>query len=317
MEALSPRFPKTGDSLPIKVPDPNSDLSFRTTVSAGFFALTTVGAVLTTLNIPLGLGLIALTSIAGVLSLTSLRLVKEWERLVVLRLGKFQAVEKPGLVFLIPVVDQTAACIDTRVQVTPFMAQQTLTKDTVPVDVDAVLFWYVFDVKKAALEVSDFALAVSWAAQTALRDIIGRSLLAELLAERATLEKLLQQLIDERAATWGIQIQAVEVRDVQIPVNLQDAMSREAQAEREKKARIILSEAEMEIAANFLNAANQYDTNQTALTLRGWNIIREGLKEKGNVILIPTDTLNSLGNAGGAMALKQFMDQQAKEAKEE
>lgn len=234
--------------------------------------------------------------------------VKEWERLIILRLGKFQGVRKPGLTILLPVIDRVVARIDTRVQVTPFQAQQTLTKDTVPVDVDAVLFWYVFDVKKASLEVTDYNLAVSWAAQTALRDIIGRSILAELLSERATLEQLLQEIIEQRTNAWGVQIQAVEVRDVQIPASLQDAMSREAQAEREKKARVILSEAEKEIAANFVNAAKQYEENQTALMLRGWNIIREGLKEKGNVVLIPTDTLNSLGTAGGALALKQWLN---------
>jgi regulator of protease activity HflC (stomatin/prohibitin superfamily) len=290
-----------------------SDAGFRSTVTTLFAGVAGLGGLLAaTVDPALGVGVVVAGSFLSILSATSLRLVKEWERLVVLRLGKFQEVKRPGVTFLIPIIDQVAACIDTRVQVTSFVAQQTLTKDTVPVDVDAVLFWYVFDVKKASLEVADFGLAVSWAAQTALRDMIGRSLLAELLSERGALEKFLQQAIDERTEAWGVQVQAVEVRDVQIPLSLQDAMSREAQAEREKKARIILSEAEMEIAANFLSAAKQYESNPTAMTLRGWNIIREGLKEKGNVILIPTDTLNSLGSAGGALALKQHMEQQAK-----
>jgi len=270
----------------------------------GFLGL--VGAAIAASSPIAGVSLIALAAISGVVCASCLCLVNEWERLVILRLGKFHAVQPAGLLLLLPVLDQVVARIDTRVQVTPFAAQQTLTRDTVPVDVDAVLFWYVFDVKKASLEVADYGLAVSWAAQTALRDIIGRSILAELLSERASLEKLLKETIAERTIAWGIQIQAVEVRDVQIPASLQDAMSREAQAEREKKARVILSEAEREVAANFLSAAQLYENNSVALTLRGWNIIREGLKEKGNVVLIPTDNLNSLGTAGSALALRQF-----------
>jgi regulator of protease activity HflC (stomatin/prohibitin superfamily) len=285
----------------------SADGGFRAAIATGFGLLGVGSLVLAPTTV--GVSLAVVSFVLGVLAVSCLRLVNEWDRLIVLRLGKFHEIKKPGLIFLLPVIDRIAARIDTRVQVSPFEAQQTLTRDTVPVDVDAVLFWYVFDVKKASLEVADYSLAVTWAAQTALRDIIGRSLLAELLSERATLEKLLQQIIEERTAAWGIQLQAVEVRDVQIPENLQDAMSREAQAEREKKARVILSEAEKEIAANFLDAANQYESNKTALTLRGWNIIREGLKEKGNVVLIPTDTLNSLGTAGSALALQNWVQQ--------
>jgi regulator of protease activity HflC (stomatin/prohibitin superfamily) len=295
-------------SSPAAEPLIPSDMAFRQTVASLFALPGGLGVILLNSGAAtIGMLLIVLSVIGYVLSFSCLRLVNEWERLVVLRLGKFRGIRKPGMVLLFPLLDRVAARIDTRVQVNPFQAQQTLTRDTVPVDVDAVLFWYVFDAKKAALEVTDYSLAVAWASQTALRDIIGRSLLAELLSERTGLEKLLQELIVERANVWGIQIQAVEVRDVSIPAILQDAMSREAQAEREKKARVILSEAEKEIATNFLDAAKLYEHNQIALTLRGWNIIREGLKEKGNVVLIPTDTLNSLGDAGTAIALKQYL----------
>jgi regulator of protease activity HflC (stomatin/prohibitin superfamily) len=290
-----------------------SDMGFRQTIAGFFSLLVALGVILFPTSPGMAIALVIAGVLLSTLSVSCIRLVNEWERLVILRLGKFRGIRKPGLVFLIPVLDRVATRIDTRVQVMPFAAQQTLTKDTVPVDVDAVLFWYVFDVKKASLEVTDYALAVSWASQTALRDIIGRSILAELLSERSSLEHLLQKLIGDRTNAWGVQIQSVEVRDVQIPDSLQDAMSREAQAEREKKARVILSEAEKEIASNFLEAAQQYDSNQTALTLRGWNIIREGLKEKGNVVLIPTNTLNSLGDAGSALAMRQWMNQSSPE----
>lgn len=314
MNTISLLSTDPGNSVARPTTNP-AEASLRSAVSALFFGIAgIIGATLVPSAPVEGIALAGLAGVLGLISVTSLRLVNEWERLVILRLGKFHEIKPAGLTFLLPLVDNIAARIDTRVQVSPFVAEQTLSRDTVPVDVDAVLFWYVFDVKKAALEVTDFPLAVSLSAQTALRDIIGRSMLAELLSEREKLEKFLQKAISERSAAWGIQIQSVEVRDVKIPDSLQDAMSREAQAEREKKARVILSEAEREIAANFLEAAQQYESNSIALTLRGWNIIREGLKEKGNVVLIPTDTLNSLGSAGAALAMQQYFDQSAQRA---
>lgn len=288
----------------------SSDFKIRSAAMTAGIGLAALGALAIPALPAVGAALVALGGLGAALGYTSLRLVNEWERLVVLRLGKYQDTRSAGLTVLVPILDGVAARIDTRIQVAPFDAQETLTRDTVPVDVDAVLFWYVYDVKKAALEVSDYTLAVSLAAQTALRDIIGRSLLGELLSERSTLEQRLAETIQERTATWGVNIQSVEIRDVAIPASLQDAMSREAQAEREKRSRIILSQAELEIAENFRLAAEQYEVNPTALTLRGWNIIREGLKEQGNVVLIPTDTLNSLGNPGAALALRQMAQQQ-------
>jgi regulator of protease activity HflC (stomatin/prohibitin superfamily) len=206
---------------------------------------------------------------------------------------------------LIPFVDSISTWIDQRVITTAFAAEETLTSDTVPVNVDAVLFWMVHDPERAALEVQNYPQAVSWAAQTALRDIIGRTSLADLLRGRDRIENELQELIDQRCMPWGITVQAVEMRDIVIPTTLQDAMSREAQASREKRARIILGEAEVEIAALFDEASKAYADNPTALHLRAMNILYEGLKEKGALMLVPSTAVESMGLGGlmGAAAL--------------
>ena len=209
------------------------------------------------------------------------QIAQQWERAVVLRLGNYTGLRGPGLFWIIPGIDQVSSWIDQRIITTSFAAEQTLTSDTVPVNVDAVLFWMVYDPEKAALEVQDYKLAVSWAAQTALRDIIGRTPLTVLLRGREQIEAQLQKLIDERSNPWGVTVQSVEMRDVVIPESLQDAMSREAQAAREKEARIILGQAEVEIAHLFAQAAQSYEHNPTALHLRAMNILYEGLKEKG------------------------------------
>jgi regulator of protease activity HflC (stomatin/prohibitin superfamily) len=231
----------------------------------------------------------------------------QWERAVVLRLGRFVGLRGPGLFWIVPFVDSVASRIDQRTITTSFAAEQTLTSDTVPVNVDAVLFWMVHDVQKAALEVQDYAQAVSWAAQTALRDIIGRTTLTDLLRGRERIESELQQLIDQRSNPWGVTVSSVEMRDVVIPGALQDAMSREAQAAREKQARIILGQAEMEIAQSFQEAAKSYHDNPTALHLRAMNMLYEGLKEKGALMLIPSSAVESMGMGGlmGAAALQQ------------
>ncbi len=223
------------------------------------------------------------------------KMANQWEKAVILRLGKFRKLAGPGLFFIIPVIDSVTAWIDQRVQVTPFTAEQTLTKDTVPVDVDAVLFWTVWDAEKAALEVKDYKNAVSWAAQTALRDIIGRTLLSEMLADREKIDQELRKVIDQKTEPWGISVQSVEIRDVLIPPNLQDAMSREAQAERERKARIILGTAETEIAEKFSEAAKSYVGNPLALQLRAMNILYEGLKEKGALVVVPSTAVETMG----------------------
>jgi regulator of protease activity HflC (stomatin/prohibitin superfamily) len=233
----------------------------------------------------------------GLLLAQSPQIARQWERAVVLRLGRYVGLRGPGLFWIIPFVDTVSTWVDQRVITTSFAAEETLTSDTVPVNVDAVLFWMVYDPEKAALEVQNYPQAVSWAAQTGLRDIIGRTSLTDLLRGRERIEEELQQLIDERSNPWG----------VVIPQALQDAMSREAQAAREKQARIILGQAEVEIAHSFETAARSYRDNPTALHLRAMNMLYEGLKEKGALMLVPSSAVESMGMGGllGAAALRQ------------
>jgi SPFH domain / Band 7 family len=243
----------------------------------------------------------------GLLFAQAPKIARQWERAVVLRLGRYVGLRGPGLFWIVPFVDSVSAWVDQRVITTSFAAEETLTSDTVPVNVDAVLFWMVYDPEKAALEVQNYPQAVSWAAQTALRDIIGRTSLTDLLRGRERIEEELQQLIDERSNPWGVTVQSVEMRDVIIPAALQDAMSREAQAAREKQARIILGQAEVEIAHSFETAAKSYRDNPTALHLRAMNMLYEGLKEKGALMLVPSSAVESMGMGGllGAAALRQ------------
>jgi regulator of protease activity HflC (stomatin/prohibitin superfamily) len=250
---------------------------------------------------------VAIGALLGWIAGLSPKIAKQWERGIVLRLGKYKARKGPGLFWIFPLVDSVSSWIDQRTITTSFAAEQTLTSDTVPVNVDAVLFWMVYDPEKAALEVQDYRQAVSWAAQTALRDIIGRTSLADLLHGRERIEEELQKLIDDRTNPWGITVQSVEMRDVIIPVALQDAMSREAQASREKRARVILGEAEREIAHLFEEASRMYQGNPTALHLRAMNMLYEGLKEKGALMLVPSSAVESMGMGGmlGAAALRQ------------
>jgi regulator of protease activity HflC (stomatin/prohibitin superfamily) len=246
-------------------------------------------------------------ALAGLVAMPAPRIAQQWERAVVLRFGRFIGLRGPGLFWIVPFMDRVASWIDQRTITTSFAAEQTLTADTVPVNVDAVLFWMVHDAQKAALEVQDYAQAVSWAAQTALRDIIGRTTLTDLLRGRERIESELQELIDQRSNPWGVTVSSVEMRDVVIPGALQDAMSREAQAAREKQARIILGQAEMEIAKSFQQAAKSYHDDPTALHLRAMNMLYEGLKEKGALMLIPSSAVESMGMGGllGAAALRQ------------
>ena len=245
--------------------------------------------------------------ILGLLLAQAPKVAKQWEKAVVLRLGRYDGIRGPGLFWIVPLIDTVSSWIDQRIITTSFAAEQTLTSDTVPVNVDAVLFWMVYDPEKAALEVQDYQQAVSWAAQTALRDIIGRTALTELLRGRERIEEELQKLIDERSNPWGVTVQSVEMRDVVIPDALQDAMSREAQASREKQARIILGQAEVEIAHLFAKAAESYIENPTALHLRAMNMLYEGLKEKGALMLVPSTAVESMGMGGliGAAAFRQ------------
>lgn len=277
----------------------------------------------------LGLGTMFLTGnpvglivgvVLGLLLAQSPKIARQWQRAVVLRLGRYIGLRGPGLFWIIPFVDSICAWVDQRVITTSFAAEETLTSDTVPVNVDAVLFWMVYDPEKAALEVQNYPQAVSWAAQTALRDIIGRTSLTDLLRGRERIEEELQKLIDERSNPWGVTVQSVEMRDVIIPAALQDAMSREAQAAREKQARIILGQAEVEIAHSFEKAAESYQDNPTALHLRAMNMLYEGLKEKGALMLVPSTAVESMGMGGllGAAALRQkSLTGERKESNEE
>jgi len=253
---------------------------------------------------PIGI-FVTLMTLLGLYVLFGLQIASQWEKVVVLRLGKFHKLPGPGLFWIIPIVDSTAAWIDHRVMVTPFSAEKTLTKDTVPVDVDAVLFWMVWDAEKAALEVEEYKVAISWAAQTALREIIGQMSLADILVGRARMDADLQTIIDERTTPWGISVQSVEIRDIVIPQDLEDAMSRQAQAERERQARVILGESEMQIASSFAQAALAYENNPTALHLRAMNMLFEGLKEKGALVIVPSSAVDtmSLGGLSGITAL--------------
>jgi regulator of protease activity HflC (stomatin/prohibitin superfamily) len=239
-------------------------------------------------------------NLVGLYILIAFRVANQWEKAIVLRLGRFIGLKGPGPFWILPVVDTIPAMVDHRVMVTPFNAEKTLTKDTVPVDVDAVLFWMVWDAEKAALEVEDYRAAISWAAQTALREIIGQMDLADILVGRAKMDAELQRIIDERTTPWGAAVQSVEIRDVVIPEALEDAMSRQAQAERERQARVILGESEKQIANSFAEAAESYRENPTALHLRAMNMLFEGLKEKGAMIIVPSSAVDTM-NLGGMM----------------
>lgn len=234
--------------------------------------------------------------------LASIKMARQWDRAVVLRAGRYAGVKGPGLFLIVPLLDNIAAWIDTRIRTTQFVAEQTLTRDTVPVDVDAIIFWAVTDVRRAALEVADYGTAIAWAAQTSLREMIGAADLATLLSNRRAADEQLRKTIDEKTADWGIGVRSVEIRDVKIPVALQNAMSRQAQAERERQARVILGSAEAEIAEKFVAAANTYANNPVALHLRGMNMLYESVKERGSTIIVPSSAVDSM-NLGGLAGL--------------
>jgi regulator of protease activity HflC (stomatin/prohibitin superfamily) len=241
-------------------------------------------------------------AVSFILSLSP-RIAEQWEKGVVLRLGRFTGLKGPGLFWIIPLVDRVAFWIDLRVRTTGFAAEKTLTKDTVPINVDAVLFWIVTDARKAALEVADYEEAVAWAAQTALRDIMGTTILADILVGRESIDEQLGKLIDHRTHEWGITVKSVEIRDVVIPPALEDAMSRQAQAEREKLARVILGDAEVEIAEKFEKASARYCKNQMAFQLRAMNLLYEGVKERGSLMVVPSPMVQSMMDSGAFAGL--------------
>jgi regulator of protease activity HflC (stomatin/prohibitin superfamily) len=243
--------------------------------------------------------------LAAAIASTAIKIADQWKRVVVLRLGRFRTLEGPGLFFIIPIIDTTPYWIDTRVITTSFKAEKTLTKDTVPVDVDAVLFWKVVDPRKAALDVADYEGAIGWASQTALRDVIGKTLLADMLEGRHKISDELQKIIDERAEPWGIKVISVEIRDVLIPSALEDAMSMQAQAERERQARVILGDSERQVADKFVEAAETYARDPTAFHLRAMNMLYEGLKQNATVVIVPSTVVDTmqLGSVAGLTAL--------------
>ena len=242
----------------------------------------------------------------------AIKIANPWERAVVLRLGRFQSLRGPGLFFIIPILDTIPFWIDTRVITTSFKAEKTLTKDTVPVDVDAVLFWKVLDPKKAALEVADYKGAISWASQTALRDVIGKTMLSDMLEGREKISGILQKIIDERTEPWGINVNSVEIKDVLIPGALENAMSMQAQAERERQARVILGDSEKQVAEKFGEAALTYADNPVALHLRAMNMLYEGLKQNSTIVIVPSSAIDTmqLGSMAGLTALTMGIGQE-------
>jgi regulator of protease activity HflC (stomatin/prohibitin superfamily) len=242
----------------------------------------------------------------------AIKVADQWDKAVILRLGKFRSLQGPGLFFIIPVIDSIAYWIDTRVITASFKAEKTLTKDTVPVDVDAVLFWKVLDPKKAALDVADYQSAISWASQTALRDVIGKTMLSDMLEGREKISNELQKIIDERTEPWGINVISVEVKDVLIPSALEDAMSMQAQAERERQARVILGDSERQVAEKFGEAARTYANDPIALHLRAMNMLYEGLKQNATIVIVPSTAVETmqLGGLAGMTALTMGIGQE-------
>src|SRR3984957_12674981 len=258
----------------------------------------------------IGIGVVAF--VVAIIASSAIRVADQWDRAIILRLGQFHALKGPGLFFIIPVIDAIHYWIDTRVITTGFKAEKTLTKDTVPVDVDAVLFWKVLDPKTAALDVADFQSAISWASQTALRDVIGKTMLSDMLEGRDKISELLQKIIDERTEPWGIKVISVEVKDVLIPSGLENAMSMQAQAERERQARVILGDAERQIAEKFAEAGKSYEGNPIAFHLRAMNMLYEGLKENATIVIVPSTAVESmqLGGLAGMTALTMGLGQE-------
>lgn len=270
-------------------------------VAAAAALLFTLPALITVLNLTFdaeestrALGVLAVIFV-GAMLFFGIKVADQWEKAVVLRFGKFRGLRGPGLFFIIPIVDQIATFVDQRVRATDVTAESALTRDTVPVNVDAIIFWLVWDAEKSILEVQSFYDAIFLASQTALREAIGRHDLAEMITEREKLGQELQRILDEKTNPWGITVQSVEIRDVKIPSELEDAMSRQAQAERERQARIILGTAETEIAGKFAQASELYQSNPVAMHLRAMNMLYEAIKERGSMVIVPSSAVETMG----------------------
>jgi len=282
-----------------------------------FFVILAIGIALAyaNYNVQDSTGAIWIGAISFLVALfvsSAIKIADQWEKAIVLRLGRFDSLRGPGLFFIIPIVDTVAFWIDGRVITTTFTAEKTLTKDTVPVDVDAVLFWKVLDAKKAALEIAEYRSAINWASQTALRDVIGKTMLSEMLEGRDKMSEQLQKIIDDRTEPWGINVISVEVKDVLIPPSLEDAMSMQAQAERERQARVILGDSERQVAEKFGEAAKTYENNPTALHLRAMNMLYEGLKTNSTIVIVPSSALETmqLGGLAGMTALTMGLNKE-------
>lgn len=300
MNAASPNLRLGSDAAMLKLKEVNPLSLTLSTLVVSIGALIAALADGATGLVATGIGVILL----GVLIPFTLKMANQWERAVVLRLGKLDKIAGPGLFVIIPVVDQVAYWIDQRIQTTEFNAQQALSKDTVPVNIDAVIFWQVHDTERAALEIHDYRRAIAQVSETSLREMVGSSLLATLLAERTKGDELLREVIGRKIGDWGISVISVEIRDIGVPAALQDAMSRQAQAERERLARVALGQAEQEVAIKFVEAAEIYARSPTALQLRAMNIIYETTKEGGATILLPTSMVDAM-NPGGVLGLAQ------------
>ncbi len=255
---------------------------------------------------------LALALVLAYIATSAIKVADQWSKAVVLRLGKFSSLEGPGLFLIIPIFESIPYWIDTRVLTSSFKAEKTLTKDTVPVDVDAVLFWKIVDPKRAALDVADYQSAISWAAQTALRDVIGKTMLCDMLEGRDKISSVLQTIIDERTEPWGINVISVEVKDVLIPQALENAMSMQAQAERERQARVILGDSERQVAEKFVEASRTYANDPIAFHLRGMNMLYEGLKQNSTIVIVPSSAIETmqLGGLAGMTALTMGIGQE-------
>jgi regulator of protease activity HflC (stomatin/prohibitin superfamily) len=264
-----------------------------------------------TANLGAGAGLVGGAFLVALIAAASIQVANQWERVAVLRLGHFRSLRGPGPFLIIPIVDAVPYWIDTRVLTTSFTAERTLTKDTVPVDVAAVLFWQVVDPQKAALDVADYQSAIGWASQTALRDVIGKTMLSDMLEGRERIGNKLQEIIDERTEPWGIRVISVEIKDVLIPSALENAMSMQAQAERERQARVVLGDSERQVAEKFGEAAKTYVDNPTAFHLRAMNMLYEGLKQNSTIVIVPSTAVESmqLGGIAGMTAFTMGLDQ--------
>jgi len=294
--------------------DTRSQLAVNTVAITVSIVLGVIDVLLVALEVfSVVLGIVGL--IIALLIASALKIANQWERAVILRMGRFIGLRGPGIFLIIPIIDRVYSYIDQRVRVTSFKAEETLTKDTVPVNVDAVVFWMVWDTEKAALEVKEYVKAVYFIAQTSLRDTIGKHDLADLLQNREKIAEALQVILDEHTNPWGITCQTVGINDIVIPSALADAMSKQAQAERERQARIILGTAETEISEKFAKASENYLNNPVALQLRGMNMLFEGLKEKGSLVIVPSSALESmnLGAIGGLAALAKTSEKEKEE----